>query len=60
MHVTKKKIMKKTKKLIAAADPIKLADVVGLGDKATKALDRVFAIGEEAGRELDMALAGPA
>ncbi|CAN6165071.1 unnamed protein product [Urochloa humidicola] len=57
LHVTKKKLMKKTKKPIAADDLLKLSDAIGLGQAASQALDRVLAIGDEAGRVLDQVLA---
>ncbi|CAN6332960.1 unnamed protein product [Urochloa humidicola] len=57
IQVTKKKMLKKTKKPIADSDLIKLADAVGLGEAAAAALDRALDIGAATGRELDLALA---
>ncbi|CAO1943882.1 unnamed protein product [Urochloa humidicola] len=58
LHVTKKKLLKKTKKPIAAADLVKLSEVVGLGEATAKALDQVMAIGAATAEELDQVLAG--
>ncbi|CAN6269768.1 unnamed protein product [Urochloa humidicola] len=56
LHVTKKKLLKKTKKPIAAEDLKKLADAVSLGNDSAAALDKVLAIGNATSCVLDRAL----
>ncbi|CAO2199126.1 unnamed protein product [Urochloa humidicola] len=57
-HVTQKKLLKCTKKPIAAADLSKLSDAIGLGKATADALDRVLLTGAAMSRDLDLALAG--
>jgi hypothetical protein len=54
--VAKKKIVKKTKKPVSAADLSKLSSAIGLGVAASQALDRVLALGEETAAKLDAVL----
>jgi len=56
LHVNKKKLLKKTKKPIAADDLKKLADAVGLGKATAAAIDKVLTIGTATGRALDQVL----
>ena len=58
LHVAKKKLLKQTKKPIAAADLVKLADAVSLGAATAAALNNVLAIGDRTSAALDLALAG--
>ena len=57
LHVTKKKLLLKTKKPMSAADLVKLAEAVGLGTATADALDEVLAIGASTSAILDRALA---
>jgi hypothetical protein len=54
--VAKKKIVKKTKKPVSAADLSKLSSAISLGAAASQALDRVVALGEETAAKLDAVL----
>ena len=54
----KKKLLKKTKKPIAAEDLVKFSDAVGLGAATSQALDRILAIGAATSAPLDEVLAG--
>jgi len=53
LHVTKKKLMRKTKKPIIAPNLVKLADVVSLGKAPTRALDCILTIDVATSGELD-------
>ena len=57
LHVTKKNLLKKTKKPISASDLLKLADAVGLGAATANALDSVLAISARTSAVLDEVLA---
>ena len=56
LHVTKKKLLQKTKKPIGIEDLAKLSDAIGLGAATARALDRAMVIGDATTRALDQVL----
>ena len=56
LHVTKKKLLQKTKKPIVGEDLAKLSATIGLGADTARALDRAMAIGDATTRALDQVL----
>ena len=56
LHVTKKKLLQKTKKPIGSEDLAKLSDTIGLGAATARALDRAMVIEDATTRALDQVL----